>query len=106
MLADNRFDALGDATRRSILEALRSGPHTVGELADLLPVSRPAVSQHVKVLREADLVHVSSAGTRRVVSLNADGLESTRDAIEGLWRSALDTFVSEAQTGRDRSGGS
>jgi DNA-binding transcriptional ArsR family regulator len=95
LLAANRFDALGDATRRSILQLLQARPHTVGELAELLPISRPAVSQHVKVLREAALVRVTSEGTRRVVSLDAEGLESTRDALDGLWRSALDGLAAE-----------
>ena len=72
------LDALGDATRRSIFESLKSGPRSVGELADGLPVSRPAVSQHLRVLKEAGLVSDSKDGTRRLYRIEPDGL--LRDA--------------------------
>jgi DNA-binding transcriptional ArsR family regulator len=106
MLEAESFDALGDATRRAILQLLQQRPHTVGELADVLPVSRPAVSQHVKVLREAGLVQVASEGTRRIVSLDPKGLAALRDALDDMWRAALGDLAStaddQATSGRRR----
>jgi DNA-binding transcriptional ArsR family regulator len=92
-LAAGHFDALGDASRRTILQLLQQRPRTVGELADLLPVSRPAVSQHVKVLREAGLVQIEVVGTRRIVSLDPRGLEALRNALDELWRASLAGFA-------------
>jgi DNA-binding transcriptional ArsR family regulator len=97
-LAAEHFDALGDASRRAILQLLQQRPHTVGELADVLPVSRPAVSQHVKVLREAGLVQIEVVGTRRIVSLDPRGLEALRDALDELWRASLAGFSAAAST--------
>ena len=97
-LAAERFDALGDASRRAILQLLQHRPHTVGELAEVLPVSRPAVSQHVKVLREAGLVQIAVEGTRRIVSLDPRGLEALRDALDELWRASLAGFAAAAST--------
>ena len=94
------LDALGDATRRSILERLRSGPRAVTELADGLPVSRPAVSQHLRVLREAGLVTERRAGTRRLYSLDPDGLAAVRTEIDHFWSDALAAFRRAAESER------
>jgi DNA-binding transcriptional ArsR family regulator len=85
--------ALGDATRREILELLRRRPCAVGEVADALPVSRPAVSQHLKVLHDAGLVAFTSRGTRNVYHLDPGGLEPLRGWLDGFWQDALDRFA-------------
>jgi DNA-binding transcriptional ArsR family regulator len=90
--------ALGDPTRRSVFEELRSGPTAVGELARRLPVSRPAVSQHLRVLKDAGLVRDRAEGTRRLYSLNGDGIAELRDYLDGFWQEALDAFKAAADT--------
>lgn len=87
------FSALGDSTRREIFERLADRPQAVGELARELPVSRPAVSQHLKVLRDAGLVTVHRIGTRRVYALNLDGLAVLRAYLDGFWNHALAAFT-------------
>jgi DNA-binding transcriptional ArsR family regulator len=84
--------ALADRTRRSIVERLAHGPLAVGELARDLPVSRPAVSQHLKVLKRAGLVRDRPAGTRRVYQLDASGLEAMRADLDRFWIQALAGF--------------
>jgi DNA-binding transcriptional ArsR family regulator len=84
--------ALGDPTRRAIFERLAGGPMAVGRLADELPVSRPAVSQHLKVLKDAGLVRDEAAGTRRLYSVDARGVEELRDYFDRFWAKALDAF--------------
>ena len=91
------FDALGDPTRRAIVERLAQGPMPVGELADGLPVSRPAVSQHLKVLRDAGLVTDRKAGTRRVYHLDPTGIAAMRSYLDGFWRQALASFAALAE---------
>jgi DNA-binding transcriptional ArsR family regulator len=91
------LDALGDPTRRSIFESLRSGPHSVGELAEGLPVSRPAVSQHLRVLKEAGLVSDTKDGTRRVYRIEPDALRQVRDYFDGFWSEALERFREAAR---------
>ena len=86
------MDALGDGTRRRILERLRSGPCAVGELAAGLPVSRPAVSQHLRVLEQAGLVSARSEGTRRIYVLDPDGLSSLRTYFDEFWNDVLGSF--------------
>ncbi len=81
--------ALGDASRRAILSCLAERPRAVGELADELPISRPAVSQHLKVLKAADLVSDTAAGTRRIYRLNPVGVAAMRDQLEMFWNRAL-----------------
>jgi len=81
--------ALGDPTRRTILEHLAERPQAVGELAGELPVSRPAVSQHLKVLKDAGLVSDHPAGTRRIYRLNPDGLSELRAQLDHFWKQAL-----------------
>ncbi len=87
--------ALADPTRRHILEALRKQPKTVGELAEGQPVSRPAVSQHLKVLEGANLVRVEPRGNRRIYSVRRDGLEALRRYLETFWSDILDAYGAE-----------
>lgn len=90
---DDVLDALGDVTRRSILDELRAGPRTVGALAERLPVSRPAVSQHLKVLHGAGLVSFEQRGTRNLYRLESKGFEALRGWLEDFWSTALEHFV-------------
>lgn len=85
----NAWLALADGTRRAIVERLAHGPSAVGELARDLPVSRPAVSQHLKVLKSAGLVRDRAAGTRRVYQLDPAGLQALRDDLDRFWTQAL-----------------
>ena len=85
--------ALADGTRRSIVERLAHGPAAVGELARDLPVSRPAVSQHLKVLKSAGLVRDRAAGTRRVYQLDPTGLEALRAELDRFWAQALAAYA-------------
>lgn len=84
--------ALADPTRRSIFERLRNGPLAVGELAEQLPVSRPAVSQHLKVLKEAGLVSERRNGTRRLYRIEPRGVWALRAYFDQFWDEALDAF--------------
>ena len=86
------MDALGDPTRRAIFERLGAGPRAVGELASELPVSRPAVSQHLKVLKEAGLVVDTAQGTRRLYRLDPDGVGAVRAYFDTFWNQALAAF--------------
>jgi DNA-binding transcriptional ArsR family regulator len=86
---DAVLDALGDPTRRAILERLRDGPKPVVEIAEGLPVGRPAVSQHLKVLKEAGLVTDRAVGTRRIYGVDADGMASVREYAQSFWSAAL-----------------
>ena len=90
--ADGVWDALGDRTRRAILERLAERPCAVGELADQLPVSRPAVSQHLKVLKETGLVHDETVGTRRIYRLDPAGVQALRDQLDTFWNRALANY--------------
>jgi DNA-binding transcriptional ArsR family regulator len=91
------MDALGDPTRRAIFERLRQGPRSVGELAEGLPVSRPAVSQHLRVLKEAALVSERRDGTRRIYSLNPGGLQELRAYFDRFWDDMLADFKAAAE---------
>ena len=91
------MDALGDPMRRTILERLRSGPHAVGELADGLPISRPAVSQHLRVLREAGLVTERRDGTRRLYRVEFDAVAELRDYFDSFWTDVLAAFEAAAE---------
>ena len=97
MDTNGALDALGDPTRRQIFESLRGGPRSVGELAAGVPVSRPAVSQHLRVLKRAGLVRDSRDGTRRLYRIDGGGLASLRDYFDGFWGEALDRFAAEAR---------
>ncbi len=89
---DLALEALGDRTRRAILEQLREGPKAVVEIARHLPVGRPAVSQHLKVLKEAGLVSDRAVGTRRLYEVDPDGLEAARRYLGSFWAEALSRF--------------
>ena len=89
--------ALADPSRRRIFEALRAGPASVGALAENMPVSRPAVSQHLKILKEAGLVIDHSQGTRRVYTIDPHGLAALRGWLDEFWGSALAAFQAEIE---------
>jgi DNA-binding transcriptional ArsR family regulator len=91
--------ALADPTRRAVFEGLRGGPRPVGEIARGLPVSRPAVSQHLRVLKEAGLVRERREGTRNFYSVNGDGLAELRAYFETYWEEALAAFKGAAEKG-------
>ena len=93
----NVLQCLSDPTRRRVFERLRSGPQSVGVLAKGLPVSRPAVSQHLKVLKEAGLVVDRSEGARRVYYIDPDGLGELRRWIDQFWDDALEAFKKEVE---------
>ena len=98
MTYDNdRWTALGDPTRREIFERLAERPQAVGELASGLPVSRPAVSQHLKVLKQAGLVADRAAGNRRIYQLNPDGVDALRAQLDRFWNQALAAYKAAAE---------
>jgi DNA-binding transcriptional ArsR family regulator len=99
------LDALGDPTRRHVFELLRDGPRSVGRLADELPVTRPAVSQHLRVLENAGLVVHTRAGTRHLYELDPSGVRTLRDWVDGFWDEALARFKTAAEAS-SRQGGS
>jgi DNA-binding transcriptional ArsR family regulator len=92
-----QLDALGDVTRRLLLERLRRGPLPVGELARGLTVSRPAVSQHLRILKEAKLVRDEAAGTRRYYSLDPKGFAALRKYLDNFWGEALEAFQAKVE---------
>jgi DNA-binding transcriptional ArsR family regulator len=94
---DAFFSALGDPTRRAIFERLARGPLAVGELASEFPVSRPAVSQHLKVLKEAGLVIDQRDGSRRVYRVHPQGVEAMRAYFDSFWSDALTAFRQAAE---------
>lgn len=105
------LDALGDPTRRAILETLHRGPRSVTDLTEYVAVSRPAISQHLKVLGAAGLVDHESQGTRNIYRVDQDGLESLREWLDQFWTDALDAFADHIrrtaagpQTGQVREG--
>lgn len=91
-LEGDPWAALADGTRRSIFKRLAAGPMPVGALADGLPVSRPAVSQHLKVLKRAGLVNDRAIGTRRLYHVNPEGVAALRSELDVFWDKALDTY--------------
>jgi DNA-binding transcriptional ArsR family regulator len=91
------LDALGDPTRRQVFELLRPGPRSVGELAAGLPVSRPAVSQHLRVLEDVGLVTHHRNGTRNVYEFDSAGVTVLRDWVDGFWSEALARFKAAAE---------
>jgi DNA-binding transcriptional ArsR family regulator len=92
-----QLDALGDATRRAILARLLDGPLPVGKLAGDFPVSRPAISQHLRVLKQANLVMDTTQGTRRLYQLNPKGFDSLREYFEQFWNTALEAFKKKVE---------
>ena len=89
---EDKWAALGDPTRRAIFDRLAARPQAVGELARKLPVSRPAVSQHLRILKDAGLVVDSSAGTRRIYRIDPNGLAALRSQLEFFWTKALHNY--------------
>jgi DNA-binding transcriptional ArsR family regulator len=101
---EKALQCLSDPTRRRVFEKLRAGPQSVGVLADGLPVSRPAVSQHLKALKEAGLVIDRSEGARRVYYIDPDGLGELRRWIDRFWDDALESFNTEVELSKSRRG--
>lgn len=95
--AGEQLDALGDPTRRAIFERLADGPLAVVDIAKKLPISRPAVSQHLKVLKDAGLVRDRAEGTRRLYQIDPKGLEMLRSYFDRFWTDALDAFRRAAE---------
>jgi DNA-binding transcriptional ArsR family regulator len=93
------LDLLGDGTRRAIVERLRTGPATVGAIAQRLPVSRPAVSKHLALMKDAGLVTDRPLGTKRFYELRLDALARLRDYVESFWDEPLARFKVEAERG-------
>lgn len=93
----NAFAALADPTRRAVFERLRKGPRAVGEIAAGLPVSRPAVSQHLKVLKDARLVTAYRDGTRQFYAIDTQGLSDVRAYLDTFWGDALNAFKAYAE---------
>ena len=91
------LNALSDPTRQALLERLRERPHSVGELAHRVPVSQPAVSQHLRVLREARLVTLRRDGARRIYSLDSTGLDELRAYVESFWSDVLGAYAAHAE---------
>ncbi len=91
----NIFAALADPTRREVFEGLWSGPQSVSDLATRVPVSRPAVSQHLKVLESAGLVQASQKGSHRIYTVRAEGLDALRGYLDRFWTEALSAFADE-----------
>jgi DNA-binding transcriptional ArsR family regulator len=97
MNAERVLDALGDPTRRRVFKRLRSGRRSVREIADGMDVTRPAVSQHLKVLKAAGLVVARVQGTRRLYAVDTRGLEAVRGWLDGFWDEALIAFKEAAE---------
>jgi DNA-binding transcriptional ArsR family regulator len=91
------LDALGDATRMAIFQKLAGGPIAVNELASMLPVTRPAVSQHLRVLKDAGLVTDTRSGTRRLYQLDPEGVARLRAHFDRMWTKAMDSFQATAE---------
>ncbi len=94
------IEALGDGTRRAVFESLREGPRSVAEIARNMPVSRPAVSQHLRVLKAAGLVTDRAAGTRRIYEVAPEGVAELRRYFDAFWGEALDEFKRAAERRR------
>jgi DNA-binding transcriptional ArsR family regulator len=101
-LSGDPFDALGDPNRRAIVEQLRAGDRSVQQLADALPISRPAVSRHLRLLKQAGLVTDRAEGTRRLYRLHDDGIEAVRAYLEAVWGDAAARFRLAADNTRER----
>lgn len=102
--SEEAWDALGDASRRAIVACLAERPRAVGELASELPISRPAVSQHLKVLKLAGLVDEQAQGTRRIYRLNPAGVAALRDQLDTYWNRALTNYRDAASNAATPSG--
>jgi DNA-binding transcriptional ArsR family regulator len=102
--AERAFDALGDPTRRAVFKRLRAGARSVGEIAKGMDVSRPAVSQHLKILKAARLVVDQAEGTRRLYAVDTTGLDEARKWLDGFWDETLAAFkrAAEREAARER----
>lgn len=100
--ASDLWVALGDPSRRRIVRLLAQGPASVGQLAQQLPISRPAVSQHLKVLKDAGLVTVQPEGTRRIYRVDPTGIASLRSELEGFWGAALTNFARVVESEQEK----
>jgi DNA-binding transcriptional ArsR family regulator len=94
---EKAFAALADPSRRQVFERLRAGPLSVSVIAEGMPVSRPAVSQHLKILKEAGLVTDYAAGTRRIYAIDPQGLDALRSWLDQFWDDVLTAFAAEAE---------
>jgi DNA-binding transcriptional ArsR family regulator len=103
-LPGDPFDALGDPNRRAIVELLRAGDRSVNELAEELPISRPAVSRHLRLLKQAGLVADRSEGTRRLYRLDDQGIAAVREYLEHVWGEAATRFRLLAENTGERTG--
>jgi DNA-binding transcriptional ArsR family regulator len=92
-----QLDALGDATRRAIVDRLLRGPVSVGKLAEEFPVSRPAISQHLRILKQANLVTDHASGAKRLYQLNPEGFETLRAYFDRFWTQALTAFQQKVE---------
>jgi DNA-binding transcriptional ArsR family regulator len=101
-LQGDPFDALGDPNRRAIVEQLRAGDRSVQQLADALPISRPAVSRHLRLLKDAGLVTDRAEGTRRLYRLHDDGIAAVRGYLEAVWGEAAARFRLTAENTGER----
>jgi DNA-binding transcriptional ArsR family regulator len=97
---DARLTALGEPNRRAIVDLLANGPLSVGELADRLPITRPAVSQHLRVLSDAGLVSYEQRGTRNYYGLHPDAVAEVKDYLDAIWTKALGKFKLRAERKR------
>ena len=102
--AGDPFDALGDPNRRAIVELLGAGERSVGQLADALPISRPAVSRHLRLLKEAGLVVEEAQGTRRLYSLHVQGVEAVQTYLTQVWGDAASRFRLMAENTSEKDG--
>ena len=98
------FDALGDPNRRAIVERLKERPQSVGDIAQSLPISRPAVSRHLRLLKNAGLVADTAEGTRRLYRLHPDGVEAMREFVQSVWGQALTRYRLVAENTSNRAG--
>jgi DNA-binding transcriptional ArsR family regulator len=97
------WEALGDPSRFAIVQCLAERPRAVGEIADELPISRQAVSQHLRVLKEAGLVADQAVGTRRIYRLNPTGVAALKDQLDTFWRRALDGYLNVVEDENEES---
>ena len=100
MAYEESLIALADPTRRRVFEAIAAAPRSVSDLASEMPVSRPAVSQHLKVLSDAGLVQAQAVGTRRVYSVRPEGLAELRTYLDGFWDVVMTRFAHEIEKGK------
>lgn len=97
MAYEEALTALADPTRRRVFEAVAAKPQSVGALAQAFPVSRPAISQHLKVLAQSGLVHARTEGTRRIYAVRREGLAELRAYLDGFWTDVMTRFAEEAE---------